>query len=208
MFLKRDQIPEAELLTSAVTEAGNARAWGFASLQGPLLVEMRRFQDPRGIFSETWSQRDFTSIGIEDRFVQDNWSRSERVGTIRGLHFQRPPRGQAKLVRVLRGAILDVAVDMRRSSRTFGKHIAVELAEGDGRALYVPLGFAHGFCTLRPGTEVAYKVTDDYSPQHDGGIAWNDPALGIDWPVLPQEAVLSDKDAKLPLLADLPRIFA
>lgn len=199
--------PMTEALAANGRSAGNVTARSFAALPGPLLVEVRRFGDARGAFSETWSRRDFAAIGIDDDFVQDNWSRSERVGTVRGLHFQSPPRAQAKLVRVLRGAILDVAVDLRRSSRFFGRHVAVELTEGDGRALYVPEGFAHGFCTLLPNTEIAYKVTDDYAPDCDGGVAWDDPSLGIDWPVMPSEAVLSDKDRRLPPLASLPKIF-
>jgi dTDP-4-dehydrorhamnose 3,5-epimerase len=208
MSLALEYPPPAEVLLSPARRAGNATARGFAALPGPLLIEMRRFGDARGAFSETWSRRDFAALGLDLDFVQDNWSRSDRVGTVRGLHFQRPPHAQAKLVRVLRGAILDVAVDLRRSSRHFGQHVAVELAEGDGRMLYVPEGFAHGFCTLRPNTEVAYKVTDDYAPDCDGGIAWDDPDLGIGWPVMPSEAVLSDKDARLPLLRGLPAIFA
>ena len=207
MSLALGRPPSVEALAAPCRRAGNAVAWGFAALPGPLVVEVRRFADARGAFAETWSRRDFAAIGLDDAFVQDNWSRSERVGTVRGLHFQRPPRAQAKLVRVLRGAILDVAVDLRRSSRHFGRHVAVELTEGDGRMLYVPEGFAHGFCTLRPDTEVAYKVTDDYAPDCDGGVAWDDPALGIDWPVLPTEAVLSDKDARLPPLSALPALF-
>ena len=187
--------------------AGNVSAWDLPELPGVMLVEVRRFADPRGVFAETWSRADFAAIGITDDFVQDNWSRSETVGTVRGLHFQRPPRVQAKLVRVLRGAILDVAVDLRRSSPTYGRHVAVTLEQDDGRMLYVPGGFAHGFCTLRPGTEVAYKVSDVYAPACDGGIAWDDPALGIRWPVAPHAAVLSDKDARLPRLADLPALF-
>ncbi|MGG5819311.1 dTDP-4-dehydrorhamnose 3,5-epimerase [Falsiroseomonas sp. HW251] len=188
--------------------AGNATAWTFPDMQGPLLVEVRRFGDPRGAFAETYSRRDFAALGIAEEFVQDNWSRSDPVGTLRGLHFQRPPHAQAKLVRVLRGAILDVAVDLRRSSPTYAQHVTVTLEEGDGRMLYVPAGFAHGFCTLRPGTEVAYKVDDCYAPECDGGVAWDDPDIGIDWPVGQASVVLSEKDARLPRLADLPRIFA
>jgi dTDP-4-dehydrorhamnose 3,5-epimerase len=190
-----------------VARSGNATAQAFAALPGPLLIEVRRFADARGAFAETFSRRDFAALGIEEDFVQDNWSRSDTIGTIRGLHFQRPPRAQAKLVRVLRGAILDVAVDIRHGSPTFGRHVAVTLEEGDGRMLYVPEGFAHGFCTLRPATEVAYKVNEFYAPDCDGGIAWDDPALGIEWPVAPGRAVLSDKDARLPLLAALPPLF-
>jgi dTDP-4-dehydrorhamnose 3,5-epimerase len=192
----------------APRRAGNATAWGFPGLAGPLLIEVRRFADGRGLFAETFSRRDFTTLGIAEEFVQDNWSRSDAVGTVRGLHFQRPPHVQAKLVRVLRGAILDVAVDLRRASPTYAQHVAIELEEGDGRMLYVPAGFAHGFCTLRPQTEIAYKVSDVYAPECDGGVAWDDPEIGIDWPVDPRDAVLSDKDARLPLLAALPAIFA
>lgn len=188
--------------------AGNATAWQFPGFPGPLLIEVRRFADSRGAFAETFSARDFAALGIEDAFVQDNWSRSDAAGTVRGLHFQRPPRAQAKLVRVLRGAIIDVAVDLRRSSPTYAQHVAVELEEGDGRMLYVPEGFAHGFCTTRAATEIAYKVSDLYAPECDGGVAWDDPAIGIDWPVAPRDAVLSEKDARLPRLALLPPLFA
>jgi len=188
--------------------AGNLTGWTFPDLPGPLLVQVRHFADGRGAFAETFNPRDVAALGIQDRFVQDNWSRSDAVGTVRGLHFQCPPRVQAKLVRVLRGAILDVAVDLRRSSPTFGRHVAVELEEGDGRMLYVPGGFAHGFCTTRPATEIAYKVSDLYAPDCDAGVAWDDPDLAIAWPVAPGRAVLSDKDARLPRLAALPPVFA
>jgi len=188
-------------------QAGNVTGWSFAGLPGPQLIEVRRFPDARGAFAETWSRRDFAALGLTAGFVQDNWSRSDRIGTIRGLHFQRPPQAQGKLVRVLRGAILDVAVDLRRASASFGQHVAVDLIAGDGRMLWVPEGFAHGFCTLQAETEVAYKVTADYAADCDGGIAWDDPALGIAWPVAPAAAVLSDKDARLPRLADLPALF-
>lgn len=200
--------PDGRVMPSAMRRAGNAVAWTFPDMDGPLLIEVRRFGDARGAFAETYSRRDFAALGVAEEFVQDNWSRSDLPGTVRGLHFQRPPHAQAKLVRVLRGAILDVAVDLRRSSPTFAQHVTVTLEEGDGRMLYVPAGFAHGFCTLRPGTEVAYKVTDLYAPDCDGGLAWDDPDIGIDWPVDPAAAVLSDKDARLPRLAALPEIFA
>ena len=192
----------------APRRASNATASGFPGLAGPLLIEVRRFADGRGLFAETFSRRDFATLGVAEEFVQDNWSRSDAVGTVRGLHFQRPPHVQAKLVRVLRGAILDVAVDLRRSSPTYAQHVAVELEEGDGRMLYVPEGFAHGFCTTRPGTEIAYKVSDLYAPACDGGIAWDDPEIGIDWPVAPRDAVLSEKDVRLPRLTSLPPLFA
>ncbi len=193
--------------TTPTRRAGNVSV-SILPLPGPLLLEVRRFADTRGVFSETYNRRDFATVGVAEEFVQDIWSLSECVGTIRGLHFQRPPHAQGKLVRVLRGRILDVAVDMRRSSRQLGRHVAVELGAGDGRMLYVPPGFAHGFCTLEPMTEVAYKVTADYAPESDAGIAWDDPALGIDWPVAPEDALVSRKDALLPPLGDLPQVFA
>ena len=187
--------------------AGNVTVWSLP-LPGPLVLEVRRFADTRGVFAETYNRRHFADLGVADEFVQDNWSRSEKAGTIRGLHFQRPPHAQAKLVRVLRGRILDVMVDLRRSSRHLGRHVTVELAAGDGRMLYVPEGFAHGFCTLDPSTEVAYKVSADYAPDADGGIAWNDPDLGIDWPVSKRSAVLSEKDSRLPRFSELPLVFS
>jgi len=190
-----------------IRSAGQATARSL-SIPGPLLLEVRRFADARGEFSETYSARDFAALGIITTFVQDNASLSRLPGTVRGLHFQAPPRAQAKLVRVTRGAILDVAVDIRRSSPHFGRHVAVTLRAGDGRMLYVPAGFAHGFCTLEGDTEVAYKASDFYAPALDGGVLWNDPALGITWPVAMQDAVLSDKDRSLPALHDLDAAFA
>lgn len=171
------------------------------------IVTPRRFGDHRGFFSETYSRKRFGEAGIPDEFVQDNHSLSSAVGTVRGLHFQAHPFAQAKLVRVLRGRILDVAVDLRRSSATYGRHVAVELSAESGSQLLIPVGFAHGFCTLEPDTEILYKVTGYYSADHDHGIAFDDPALGIAWPVPRGEAVLSDKDLRLPRLADLPSYF-
>lgn len=175
----------------------------------PDVVEIipRKFGDHRGFFSETFSQKEFESSGLPSVYVQDNHSLSGAVGTIRGLHFQLPPFAQDKLVRVTRGAILDVAVDIRRGSPTFGRHVAVRLSAQDWNQLLIPIGFAHGFCTLEPDTEVQYKVTNYYSPEHDRGILWSDPAIGIPWPVAPGEARLSDKDQRLPLLADAPDLF-
>jgi dTDP-4-dehydrorhamnose 3,5-epimerase len=172
-----------------------------------LLIEPRRFEDARGFFSEVWNRDTFRAAGIEAEFVQDNHSLSREVGVVRGLHFQIPPRAQGKLIRVLRGAILDVAVDIRRSSPTYGRHVATELSGRNWRQLWVPPGFAHGFCTLEPDTEVAYKVTDLYVPDCDKGLAWDDPALGIAWPVHSRAAILSDKDRRHPRLADLPAYF-
>jgi dTDP-4-dehydrorhamnose 3,5-epimerase len=177
------------------------------ALEGVVVLTPRRFDDPRGFFSEVYNQRRFAAAGVDAAFIQDNHSRSGPVGTVRGLHFQRPPFAQAKLVRVLKGAILDVVVDLRKASPTFGRHVAVELSAAAWNQLYVPAGFAHGFCTLEPDTEVFYKVDAYYSAEHDGGILWNDPALGIDWPVSAEAALLSDKDQRLPLLGDLGDIF-
>jgi len=169
------------------------------------LITPKRFGDSRGYFSEVYSKRDLAAAGIPDEFVQDNVSLSAKAGTIRGLHFQKPPHAQAKLVRVLRGRILDVAVDMRRSSPTYGQHVAVELSSENGAQLYVPVGFAHAFCTLEPDTEVIYKVSSYYAPQSDAGVIWSDPDLAIQWPVEAANVVLSDKDASLPYLRDLPK---
>lgn len=189
-----------------VEKIGNIVARSF-DVKGPLLVTVRRFADARGAFIETYSRRDFAAIGIPDEFVQDNQSLSVHVGTVRGLHFQTPPHAQGKLVRVLRGRILDVAVDLRRSSPTFGQHVLAELSAQDGRMLWVPPGFAHGFVTREPETEVAYKVTALYAPDCDRSLAWNDPALGIDWGLAAEAATLSDKDRRAPLLADLGPAF-
>jgi dTDP-4-dehydrorhamnose 3,5-epimerase len=182
--------------------AGNFTRWSLP-LDGPLLIQTRRFADARGVFVETFSGRDAEALGVEEDWVQDNFSRSAHRGTVRGLHFQTAPHAQAKLVRVLRGAVLDVAVDIRPGSATFGRHIAVELSGENGMQLYVPAGFAHGFCTLGEDTEVAYKVSDYYAPACDAGLAWDDPDLGIAWPVGRDAAVLSDKDARQPRLRDL-----
>ncbi|WP_431268539.1 dTDP-4-dehydrorhamnose 3,5-epimerase [Dankookia sp. P2] len=176
-------------------------------MAGPVLITPRRFGDHRGFFLETYSARDFAALGISDVFVQDNHSLSARPGTIRGMHFQLPPHAQAKLVRVLRGAILDIAVDIRRSSPSYGRHVAVELTAENAQQLYIPAGFAHGFCTLGPDTEVAYKVTDLYAPDCDRGIAWDDPDLALPWPFDAAMVQLSDKDRRAPRLRDLPTAF-
>ena len=176
-------------------------------LAGVKIITPRRFGDRRGFFSEVYNETRWREAGVDVRFVQDNHSRSAAVGTIRGLHFQIAPHAQDKLVRVARGRILDVAVDLRRSSPTFGRHVAVELSAENWRQLLVPIGFAHGFCTLEPETEVIYKVTNYYSPAHDHGLAFDDPALAIAWPVDAAKAILSDKDRRLPRLADCPHYF-
>lgn len=169
--------------------------------QIPVLLSTRRHEDTRGWFVETYNARALAQHGITCAFVQDNHSLSRRKGTIRGLHFQLPPKAQAKLVRVLRGSILDVAVDIRRGSPTYGHSVTVELSDENGWQLYVPVGFAHGFCTLEEDTEVAYKVSEFYSPQDDAGLCWNDPDISIAWPVAPSDVVVSDKDAALPALS-------
>ena len=166
-----------------------------------------RFGDERGWFSETFRADVLARAGIADGFVQDNQSFSAQAGTVRGLHFQTHPAAQAKLVRVLAGSILDVAVDLRRGSTSYGRHVAVRLDAGEGEQLLVPVGFAHGFCTLEPDTMVAYKVSAYYSRENDRGLLWNDPEIGIDWPVSAAEAVLSDKDRAAPRLAELEPSF-
>lgn len=172
------------------------------------IVTPKKFGDHRGFFSEVYNRKAFAEAGIALDFVQDNQSLSAQVGTLRGLHFQSPPFAQDKLVRVTHGKILDVAVDIRKSSPTFGQHVAVELSAENWRQLLVPIGFAHAFVTLEPDTEVIYKVTNCYSAANDLGLAWDDPDLGIAWPVPPEGVTLSDKDRKHPRLRDLPEIFA
>jgi dTDP-4-dehydrorhamnose 3,5-epimerase len=176
-------------------------------LSGVKLIRTPRVCDTRGYFCETFQRADFAAQGLDFDFLQDNQSCSLRTGTVRGLHFQRPPFAQTKLVRVLRGRIFDVAVDLRRSSPGFGKHIAIELNSGGDEQLLIPPGFAHGFCTLEPDTVVFYKVDQLYSAAHDAGIHWADPALGIEWPVTAAEATLSEKDCRLPRLAGLASVF-
>jgi len=149
-----------------------------------ILIEPARFGDDRGFFSEVWSRRTLAAHGITADFVQDNHSLSRQKGVVRGLHFQRPPTAQAKLVRVVRGSILDIAVDIREGSPTYGQHVACELSAANWQQLWIPAGFAHGFVTLEEDTEVLYKVDAYYDRATDAGIAWNDPALAIDWPVV------------------------
>ena len=171
------------------------------------LIRPKKFGDARGFFSEVYSKSALAGAGINMEFVQDNHSRSARKGTIRGLHFQTQPFGQDKLVRVTRGSILDVAVDLRRASPTYGQHVSAVISAANWTQILVPIGFAHGFCTLEDDTEVLYKVSNVYAPANDGGVIWNDPDIGIDWPLDGAEPVLSDKDAKLPRLRDLPALF-
>ena len=176
-------------------------------IDGPLLLTPKRHGDARGFFSEVFRQDAFEAAAGPTRFVQDNHSRSQKKGVIRGLHYQSPPFAQGKLVRVTRGAVYDVAVDVRRGSPTFGRHIGVELGEGDWRQLWVPPGFLHGFCTLTEDVEFLYKVTAYYSAEHDGAVAFDDPAIGIDWPLEGAAPLVSDKDRRAPPLAELAALF-
>ena len=171
------------------------------------LITAPRFGDARGFFSETYNAKTLAEAGIALTFVQDNHSLSAAVGTVRGLHYQSPPFAQDKLVRVTRGRILDVAVDIRKSSPTFGQHVTAEISAAAWNQILVPAGFAHGFVTLEPDTEVVYKVTQYYAPKNDHGILWSDPALGIAWPVAPGAAMLSDKDSRHPPLAAATVLF-
>jgi dTDP-4-dehydrorhamnose 3,5-epimerase len=171
------------------------------------IVAPGRLGDTRGFFSEVWNERDFAEAGVAAHFVQDNHIRNPLKGTLRGLHYQLPPAAQGKLLRVTRGSIFDVAVDIRRGSRTFGRHADAVLSADNWQQLWIPPGFAHGYCTLEDDTEVQYKVTGFYSPDHDRGIAWNDPALRINWPVLEDSVLLSDRDRTHPTLAEQPDLF-
>jgi len=169
-----------------------------------LLIEPTAFGDQRGFFMETYNRREFEKLGLKDDFVQDNHSRSVK-GVIRGLHYQLRERAQAKLVRVIRGEIFDVAVDLREGSPYFGKWVGVRLSAENRLMLYIPEGFAHGFAVLSEEAEVLYKTSDFYSPQHERGIIWNDPEIGISWPV--QNPILSEKDRHWPPLREAERNF-
>lgn len=173
----------------------------------PRILVPKRHLDDRGWFSETFHEKRLRDLGIPCRFVQDNESCSTRVGTLRGFHFQIPPAAQAKLVSVVRGRILDVAVDLRRGSPTFGKHVAAEISAVSRHQVYVPVGFAHGLLTLDDETLVFYKVSDFYSPFHESGIRWNDPDIGFPWPIPPRAMTISEKDRALPLLRDFESPF-
>ncbi len=177
------------------------------ALEGVKILTPKRIEDARGFFSEVYSKKTLESAGLSLDFVQDNHSLSVDVGTIRGLHYQSAPFAQDKLVRVTRGRILDIAVDIRRTSASFGQHVSVELSQKNGRQLLVPVGFAHGFVTLEADTEVIYKVTNYYSPSNDHGLAFDDPQLGINWGIDLAKAILSDKDRRHPRLADATILF-
>ncbi len=174
------------------------------ALPDVLLITPKRHGDARGWFAETWSRRAFTEAGLDIDFVQDNQAFNAKAGTLRGLHFQKAPHPQAKLVRALKGAIFDVAVDVRPGSPTYGQWAGATLTAEAGEQLFVPRGFAHGYCTLKDDSEIAYKVDGLYAPQTEGGIIWNDPDIGIAWP-FKGEVILSDKDLVLPRLKDMPK---
>lgn len=166
------------------------------NLAGVLILTPKRLVDDRGFFSETFNAKRFQDAGISAKFVQDNHSLSLQKGTIRGLHYQTPPKAQAKLVRAVAGSVIDVAVDIRKGSPTFGEHVAVELSAQNGAQLYIPSGFLHGFATLTENAEIVYKVSDFYSHEHDGSVLWNSPELNIDWGISAKDAALSEKDSK------------
>jgi dTDP-4-dehydrorhamnose 3,5-epimerase len=178
------------------------------SVSRPCLIVPKRHVDDRGWFSETFHEKRLRDIGITCRFVQDNQSSSKRAGTLRGLHFQLPPAAQAKLVSVMRGRLVDVAVDIRRGSPTFGRHVSIELSAESGRQVYIPVGFAHGYLTLEDDVVVMYKASDYYAPAHDRGICWNDPDIAIPWPFKEADIIMSDKDRRLPLLKEFASPFA
>jgi dTDP-4-dehydrorhamnose 3,5-epimerase len=177
------------------------------AVPGVFLITPRRYGDTRGHFAEVYNEFAWSAVGVNCRFIQDNQSLSTFTGTLRGMHFQIPPVAQSKLVRVLQGAIFDVAVDIRAGSATYGKFAAATLSAENGCQLFVPAGFAHGFCTLQPDTEVLYKVDAPYSREHERGLAWNDPAIEIQWPVLADEMKVLDRDQQFPRLDSLPAFF-
>jgi len=172
---------------------------------GVIVVTPKRFADDRGYVSEVYVDAWAAELGLSGPFVQENESHSLKAGTVRGLHFQLAPHAQAKLVRCVRGSIFDVAVDLRAGSSTYGQHVTRELSAANGEQLFVPEGFAHGFCTLEPDTMVIYKLSSPYRPGSEGGVLWNDPDLGIKWPVSEANAVLSGRDSQQPRLSQLPR---
>ena len=169
-------------------------------IKGVLIIEPKVFHDPRGFFYESYRKSLFAMHGIKEHFVQDNISLSTQKGVLRGLHYQVAPRAQAKLVRVTQGAVFDVIVDIRPRSKSYGKYFAITLSSENKKMLYIPKGFAHGFCVLEDDTEFQYKVSDYYSPEHERGILWSDPSLAIPWPKVGREFIISNKDKKYSLL--------
>ncbi|MEA3062949.1 MAG: dTDP-4-dehydrorhamnose 3,5-epimerase [Sphingomonadales bacterium] len=177
------------------------------AIAGVCEIRPPRHGDHRGFFSEVYNLAGLAEHGIDTIFVQDNHSFSAEAGVLRGLHYQAPPAAQAKLVRVIRGAIYDVAVDIRHGSPTFGRWVGLTVSHEAWNQILIPEGFAHGFLTLEPATEVLYKVSAPYSPEHDRGFRWDDPAIGVEWPLAGRDPILSDKDRGAPLLADVPAAF-
>ncbi len=178
------------------------------ALDGPIEIQPRKIEDERGYFSEIFRLENFTAHAGSVQFVQDNQSLSVRAGTIRGLHFQSHPAAQGKLVRCLAGKLLDIAVDLRRDSETYGKWLSVVLSPEQNNQLWVPVGFGHGFCTLEPNSVISYRVTSYYSAENDKGVAWDDSDIGIEWPAIADPDTLSAKDRKQPALAELPPYFS
>ncbi|HET6535647.1 MAG TPA: dTDP-4-dehydrorhamnose 3,5-epimerase [Sphingomicrobium sp.] len=176
-------------------------------LDGPVEIKPRKIEDERGYFSEVFRLDEFAAEASPVEFVQDNQSLSARFGTIRGIHFQSPPAAQGKLVRCLAGRLVDIAVDLRRDSPTYGSWISVELSPEENNQLWIPEGFGHAFCTLEPNSIVSYRVTSYYSPENDKGVSWDDPDIGITWPDCADATTLSPKDRNQPSLADLPHYF-
>lgn len=195
------------LNTKSQKDRGLYEAIEETELPGTMILTPRLFEDDRGNFSETYNARALQAVGISASFVQDNQSFSRKAGTVRGLHFQAPPHAQAKLVRVVAGAVLDVAVDIRIGSPTFGRAALIELSAENRRQFFIPEGFLHGFVTLMPDTEVVYKCTDFYSPACDRSVRFDDPDLAIDWGITREAAILSDKDRAAPFLKDVQNPF-
>jgi dTDP-4-dehydrorhamnose 3,5-epimerase len=177
-------------------------------IDGPIQIVPRKHEDHRGYFSEIFRLNSFAEHVGPVTFVQENQSLSNAPGTIRGIHFQTPPMAQGKLVRCVAGRLLDVIVDLRQGSPTFGRWVSVILSPQDLNQLWVPVGFGHGFCTLEPNSIISYRVTEYYSPEHDKGVAWDDPEIGVDWPSVADPETLSGKDREQPRLADLPAYFS
>jgi dTDP-4-dehydrorhamnose 3,5-epimerase len=196
------------MIAEKIGTSGVSGLQGVRCLASVRLFTPRRYGDDRGWFCETYNARALANEGIGVSFLQDNQALSRLAGTLRGLHFQAPPHAQDKLVRCLRGSILDVAVDIRKESPTYGHWVSAELTSENGRQLFIPVGFAHGYVTLTPDTEVFYKVSAYYAPESDGGVRFDDPEIGINWPLPASEAVLSPKDRALPLLRDFVSPFA
>ena len=203
MIVKNSSNPNVDLLKILKCNTMNVIQ---TEIQGLVIIEPRIFGDSRGYFFESFSERNFKELVADVDFVQDNESKSS-YGVVRGLHFQKPPYTQSKVVRVVKGRVLDVAVDLRKGSPTYGKHVAVELTEDNHRQFFVPRGFAHGFAVLSEEAIFQYKCDNYYAPQSEGAVAWNDPDLGIDWGLPVEDAILSEKDLKHPNLKDLDSPF-